>query len=335
MLACPGLGHMHQNTRLPGATARERHTVIALLVAGAMERLVWTLDPTKLEVVTSESHNVAVSLASTGKFADPLMNGSDYSAHVSMLTPLPSALAYWLFGIDTPHAELALSIISIGLVTLSLWLCWRIATFLTIPATARIVAIAILALVPLQFGLEVREARNWEVDWATVLFLCVLSRVIYSDLIECSGRYLTVTGATAGVLFVLNPPAGLGAIAVIGLYILQNRILSEASPLIAGTAIAVVILTIPWAIRNEVRLGAPILFRDNFGLELAISNYSGAVHPTNFKAEYLARVYDIHPLKEGPANIKLLAAGGEVSYYRKLGGDAWQWIWAHPGEFLF
>jgi hypothetical protein len=83
-----------------------------------------------------------------------------------------------------------------------------------------------------------------------------------------------------------------------------------------------------------VRLGAPIALRDNFGLELDLSNHSGAVNSADPKAVYLARLEDIHPLTVGPGNEKLRAAGGEVPYYNALGKEAEAWIASHPSDFL-
>ena len=59
-----------------------------------------------MHAVTTESHNIAVSLARTGRFADPFANGGGlHGPSFGMLTPLPSAVAYRLFGVDTPAAE--------------------------------------------------------------------------------------------------------------------------------------------------------------------------------------------------------------------------------------
>ena len=73
---------------------REAMVVIALLICGALERLVVPSNlttPYRFEV-----YNVAASLVTTGRFADPFGYPSGATAHVGMLTPLPSALAYWL-----------------------------------------------------------------------------------------------------------------------------------------------------------------------------------------------------------------------------------------------
>jgi hypothetical protein len=79
-------------------------------------------------------------------------------------------------------------------------------------------------------------------------------------------------------------------------------------------------------------LGAPILLRDNFGLELAFGNYPGAVDPADPRLAYWTRMTDIQTMHLTEAQLR--AAGGEVAYYRALGQTAWEWIDAHPWDFL-
>ena len=135
---------------------------------------------------------------------------------MGMLTPLPSALAYRLFGADTPLAEFVLSIWAVAVVSIGFWLAWRLACALEVPRLARIAAVAFVALVPLQFGLETREGRSWEVNLAVVLLLWVLLRLVLADKKDTGPRDLAMTGAIGGFLFIVSPPAGLAAVAADG-----------------------------------------------------------------------------------------------------------------------
>jgi hypothetical protein len=79
-------------------------------------------------------------------------------------------------------------------------------------------------------------------------------------------------------------------------------------------------------------LGAPIFLRDNLGLELALSNHSGAVHPADAHGAYLTRFDEIHPMRMAAGELE--ANGGEVAYYHTLSQQVQDWIAAHPWEFL-
>ena len=314
-------------------TEGEKRTVAIAVMVGALARLAWSLTAERIKPVINESHNVAVSLARTGQFADTFFAGQGPTAHVGMLTPLPSAFAYWLFGPDSFRAELLLVLWSAGLISLAIWLCWKLSVALRVPRAARLAAVLLVSLVPLQFGLEMREGRSWEVALAAALLIGSLLRLVEADGQETiTTRNHAVTGALVGLLFVVNPAAGLAAMTA-GAFALRHW--QAARWWIAPVACAAVIgvLTGFWAERNLAALHEPILLRDNLGLELDLSNYPGAVHPQDPHAAYMARLKQMHPLF-GDA-VYRLSAVGEVRYYGERGVEALRWIKQNPREFLF
>jgi hypothetical protein len=327
-----GVSTRDQTLSAAGAPSREPLIVISMLICGALARFVVGRGTNDLSHFPSESHNVAVSLATTGRFADPFGYPSGPTAHIGMLTPLPSALAYWLFGGDSPYAEIILYGWGAFLVCLSIWLCWRLAVVLGAPRAARLAAVAVVALAPLQFHMEVNENRNWEINLATVVLIWILLKLAESDANPLTRRSLVLIGASTGFLFILNSAAGLGAILSAALFH-GLRVPSRQwwiAPLFAvlvGGSLAGF-----WAERNMRELGAPIFLRDNLGLELALSNYSGALHAAEPNAAYFARLKEISPMVMAPGELD--AKGGEVAYYHALGQQTRDWIAAHPWDFL-
>ena len=279
-----------------------------------------------------EVYNVAASLVTTGRFADPFGYPSGPTAHVGMLTPLPSALAYWLFGVGSPRAEYLLTVWAVFLVCLSIWLCWRLAVALGVPRGARVTAVAVAALAPLYVAIEVRYGRNYEALPATVILIWILLKIVQADAGVLTRGWLILTGAWTGFLFILSPPAGLATVLSLGLFHLLRAPLRQWWIAPASALAVAGLLAGPWAVRNMHELGAPIFLRDDFGLELAFGNYPGAVHPTDPRLAYWTRMTEIQPMDLTEA--KLRAAGGEVAYYRTMGQAAWQWIGAHPWDFL-
>ena len=312
--------------------AGEPLIVISLLICGALARFVVGSGTNNFSPFPSESHDVAVSLATTGRFADPFGYPSGPTAHVGMLTPLPSALIYWLFGGDSPYAEFILYCWAAFLVCLSIWLCWRLAIVLDAPRAARLAAVAVAALAPLQFHMEINETRNMEINLATVILIWILLKLAESDVNVLTRRSLVLIGASTGFLFILNSASGLGAILSVALF--QGlRVPARQWWITPASALAVAgLLAGPWAVRNMLELGAPIFLRDDLGLELALSNYSGAVHAAVPSAAYLARLKEIHPMAMVPGELN--AKGGEVAYYHALGQQVRDWIASHPWEFL-
>ncbi len=326
-----GLSTRDQTLSVAGASSGEPLIVIFMLICGALARFVIGRGTNNLSHFPSESHNVAVSLATTGRFADPFGYPSGPTAHIGMLTPLPAALAYWLFGGDSPYAEIILYGWAAFLVCLSIWLCWRLAVVLGAPPAARLAAVAVAALAPLQFHMEVNENRNWEINLATVVLIWILLKLAESDVNILTRRSLALIGASTGFLFILNSAAGLGAILSGALFhglrvpYRQWWIAPLFIVLVGGSLAGL------WAERNMRELGAPIFLRDDLGLEIALSNYSGGEHAGDPNA-YFARLKEIHPMVMAPG--ELAAKGGEVAYYHALGQQTRDWIAAHPWDFL-
>jgi hypothetical protein len=330
----PGLGRIL--SALTTSRSREPSIVIAVLICGALARFVAEVRANTLASFDTESYHVAVSLAATGRFADPFGDPFPYpsgpTAHVGMLTPLPSAFVYWLFGGDSPYAEFILYCWAAFLVCLSIWLCWRLAVVLDAPRAARLAAVAVAALAPLQFRLEMSENRDWEINLATVVLIWILLKLAESDINVLRRRSLVLIGASTGFLFILNSASGLAAILSAALFHKlrvpprQWWIAPIFMVLVAGSLAGF------WAERNIRELGAPILLRDNLGLELALSNHSGALHAADPNAAYLGRAKEIHPMLMVPGELD--AKGGEVAYYRALGQQVRDWIATHPWEFL-
>ncbi|HEX9169028.1 MAG TPA: hypothetical protein VF886_08905 [Roseiarcus sp.] len=309
--------------------SREAAIVIAILICGALGRLVVTsgvTTPYRFEV-----YNVEASLVTTGRFADPFGYPSGPTAHLGMLTPLPSALAYWLFGVGAPRAEYFLTLWSVVLICLSIWLCWLLAVALEAPRYGRVAAVAVAALAPLYLSIEVRFGRNYEGPLATVILIWILLKMAQADAGVLSRGWLVLMGASTGFLFIWSPPAGLAAILSLVLFHLLRAPLRQWWIAPASALAVAGLLAGPWAVRNSFELGSPIFLRDNLGLELAIANYPGAVHPADPRLAHVARLKEIQTMFVTEAGLR--AAGGEVAYYDALGQTAWEWIGSHPRDF--
>jgi 4-amino-4-deoxy-L-arabinose transferase-like glycosyltransferase len=125
-------------------------------------------------------------------------------------------------------------------------------------------------------------------------------------------------GLAYGALLFLNP-APLGAAPALAAFVFRRGRI-RALALFLASAFAV---CVPWAIRNQVVLGAFSL-RPNFGVELRIGNHDDANgRPIPFK---------YHP-SHIEAERELYVRLGEVEYARENLGRAREWITEHPGRF--
>ena len=312
---------------------REPLIVILMLICGALARF---LDKSSANNWAPFQYRNPITwrcrCAATGRFADPFGYPSGPTAHVGMLTPLPSAFVFWLFGGDCPYAEFVLYCWAMFLVCLSIWLCWRLAVVLEAPRAARLAAVAVTALAPLQFRLEMSVNRSWEINLATVVLIWILLKLAESDVDALRRRSLVLIGASTGFLFILNSASGVGAILSVALFhklrvpFRQWWVAPLFMVLVGGSLAGF------WAERNMRELGAPIFLRDNLGLELALSNHSGALHAADPNRAYLTRFEEIHPTWMAAGQLD--ARGGEVAYYHALEHEVRDWVAAHPWGFL-
>lgn len=88
---------------------------------------------------------------------------------------------------------------------------------------------------------------------------------------------------------------------------------------------------VPWTVRNYGLVGKITLVRDNFGLELAVSNADNAT--ADMRENMLpGKTMATHPFLDS-AEARRMAALGERAYYERRGAEGRAWIVGHPTEF--
>ena len=100
----------------------------------------------------------------------------------------------------------------------------------------------------------------------------------------------------------------------------------------AATLAGAMIVFMPYSVERSMRVGAPLIVRSNFGLELFLSNNS-ASHPRfldNMADSMVMARY--HPLLRRREALRV-AKMGEGPYHTMLRREATAWIVAHPGSF--
>jgi hypothetical protein len=147
-------------------------------------------------------------------------------------------------------------------------------------------------------------------------------------------RDLALAAALWAVTAFVNPVTGLAAAACWAVFALRRLPFARAAQFAAMAAGGFALLVTPWALRNAQVLGAPVLLRSNFGLELALGNYPGAVSGATPAETFEQRLKAIHPYHSAAARAEIVRMGGEVAYSKALGAQAEHWIVAHPAQFV-
>lgn len=138
-------------------------------------------------------------------------------------------------------------------------------------------------------------------------------------------------GASA-LLFFTQPVAG-GAMDICWALVAVMRLRPDIIRIALVAALCHGVLLVPWTLRNERMLGAPIITRSNFGLEFAIANFPGALERGDSFEGWSETGRTLHP-NNAPGAQQRVREIGEVRYSRELGTRAWGWAASHPGAFL-
>ncbi len=268
-----------------------------------------------------EAQAISVSLAETGRFADPYMLPTGPTAHLPPIPPALNGLIYRAFGLTLTAGYLAwLMIIAFTAVLWGMlpWLAGRVG----LPGQAGVLAGLAGAVVP-------RWSGHGEGLTAVAigLLMVAFTRRWMSGRSTATGSLLL--GIAAGISFHVQPAlltVMLGWMAF-ELWWSKDRLkIRFAALLILGMIIA----CLPWGLRNYRTLDAVFFVRSNLGLELRMGNHEGAAAAM----EVMDRNQEhIHPrTHEGEA--RKVQALGEAAYMEQAGGDALEWICANFGTFI-
>jgi len=263
-----------------------------------------------------ESTKVALTLAKHGAFADPFIFPTGPTAHVAPGYPLVLSLVYRCFGAGTA-AEIAKRVLTCAVSSLQYACLPPLALLLGLSRRVGFSAAIFGALVPLQRYAE--SASSWESPWAAVLLMLLTAMLLQG----CGTGYLAACrfGVAWGIALLFAP--ALASIYAGFLWLLRRK-----ARTIAISFLTTVLCLLPWAYRNERRLGSWIWLRDNFGLELSISNQDGA------NARMGSNLPDYSHPHGSFVEASRVEALGEVEYNRRKLREALDWIRNNPGHFV-
>ena len=186
------------------------------------------------------------------------------------------------------------------------------------------VAVFLGFLLPIHLYTSAVAYRQWDQPTSALLLTALL--LVWTKPEVAGPGWLRPTAAIAviGGVGGLFAPA-LPMVAVIAACALGARH-RDWRPAVLGTVLVICAMA-PWAVRNQLVLGAPVLTRSNFGLELAVGNHDGATGVFD-----LATAPPIHPHDSIPAAERVTEVG-EIRFMQEMRQRAMSWIQEHPLRF--
>lgn len=301
-----------------------RYAIIG--AAAALSSLVytWLLGESKIggggEVVA-----IAESLASQGTFSDPFAAGK--SGPTALAAPVfPAVFAALLKLLGDEHgrqAALVLALIALGLHAV---LLIRLSGLLFRDRAPGLWAAGMCIALP-----AIRLIPSWDALYTadSLMAFCLLSAWAESK-IRSAFRRGAIIGMAGGAIALLNPSSLLVSTTWV-LFRIGRKWNAQAVRFCIAAALFCFATCLPWALRNQYRLGAPVL-KDNFGLTLHASNNDCAA--SSILEVINSGCNALHNPDASPEELALVQKMGEAHYDTYRRSTAIEWIRSHFSTFL-
>lgn len=232
-------------------------------------------------------------------------------------------VAFALFGVYTPAAVTAFQIGQVALMTLALWLAWRLVVRVRDGRTG-LLALALLVLYPSSWYFAVGDSHG------TALFLVFLMGALFTlerVLAGARGPWGALH-ALSVALGILTEPSCLFFFVWLEAWAAFRLLRGGAAPgrggrLLAFTGAALLVVIGPWFVRNLLALGAPVPLKSNLPMELYYGNNEESAW--NLHEGHLRRF----PAWNEEERLRLLAVG-EPEYGRQCLLRAAMFLHDHP-----
>jgi hypothetical protein len=275
----------------------------------------------------SENLNAGLTLARYGYLGDPFSVPTGPTAHIAPAYPALVALVRLL----TPSDAICLRALSFILAVVSscnIAALVPVARVLGLPRGSGLVA-AVIWVIPCFAWIEFSARHETPLTVAALLALVTLVTRTVAQPAPAAGSAVRL-GLLAGAAAYFSPTTLPVAVCTFcaGCPWRQWRLAGVLKITAIGTTLFVILIA-PYTVRNHHALGAWFFMRDNFGIELAMSNGPG----TQATADDNFRVLHQHPFISTAAALEVRQLG-EVAYNHRLQQTAVAWIRTHPRAFL-
>ncbi len=280
----------------------------------------------------NELGRIATEVALHHQFANPYVTPTGPTAHGAPLYPLIQSVWIVLFG-DTSTAGLCAAILNIVFSAIAAALMPALAAQCRIPLSVGILAGLFQAAVPVS---ALRELSFFESTFVAML-LVIASLITIRTFANASFSIRSALGYGLfwGLVLLASPVTVLvfAGFLLVGFHFFFQRRQNRSYAVFALTAIVSAgLVLVPWTVRNYLTFGSLFFVRDDFGLELKVSNNSDAtpLMDDNISLSYFQRMHPFFSAEEA----QLVRSLGEREYNRRALGAGLRWIEDHPTQFL-
>lgn len=298
---------------------------LALVVQAVFLRFVprqWVEPHTRWEVQA-----IAVSLAETGRFANPYLLPTGPTAHLPPIPPALTGLVYRIFGLSRASGYVAWMVHALPFAILWGLLPW-FAARIGLGTRTGVLAGCAGALLPTWLG----HGEGLAALSILLLVSAFLARWRHGDGRTEAARPLGL-GLGAGIALHIQPailPILLGLALVDGARLATRNGRRHAVRSIVCLTVGVLLACLPWGWRNYRAFDTLLFVRGNFGLELRMGHHEGATATM----DAMDRLGGHRHPRTDEIEARRVQKLGEAEYMRQAGREAMDWIAEHPGRFV-
>lgn len=311
-----------------------RQFFLLILVVGIITRVGLVVgSKSYLEPERAELVRVAQSLAEHGSFANPFCGETGLTAHVAPGYPFLLSALYKVMGTGLA-GEITKQILTSVIAALG----YALLPIMAVQCNMSVQIGAIAGLLGAVFPVRKWQETNggFEIVYAAVVFMVVFLLTLKS---WRNGRFTYATallnGLTWGVLLLFSPAflTVLVGVLIAGGFIFLKTSRYQYSRYAAVVAVVCGAVLAPWTIRNYKVFGSFIPIRDNFGLELYVSNNDKSKPTLDENLEPKGSMDSYHPFNNCAEAVKVRLEG-ELNYNHDKLRTALIWIRTHPKNFV-
>jgi hypothetical protein len=309
-------------------TRRRKFCLLACIVlfSASLARYRVSYDPSD-SVTGAENVRLARSLRDTGKFANPFPPlDTGPSAHLSPVFPAFLALLMKVFG-DKSTGMYAIKLAAVLVLSLQLALYPLFSKILGMGESNGIIGASTWIVA------KPRLVHSWEGLYVAILVAvsCCCYRRYLDEEAKGRSRLAWLLGCLVGFMILTSP-----TVAPIYATWLAWEMWRQKSTFFKVSLLPLVLLPVviiaPWTIRNYLVFHSFPVIRDNFGLELSVSNNDCARFGfwENAETGCFEKFHPYSNVNEARKVVEL----GEAKYNELQLQEALRWISSHPARFI-
>ncbi len=314
----------------PIQRALRSHPWFFIFVLGLTVRMVPVIVQQRYkDIQAPEMVEIGKTLAATGNFANPFPVPTGKTAICPPAYPFLLSLIFRALGV-TAVAELAIQLLASAAAALQFALLPWLAAASGFQRSVGIAAGYFGAAIPFWFWIETKG--SYDTAYTSLLVVALLAVFAQNTIASNAGLPLWY-GLAWGLTLLFNPTFLTVLAPLCALRIWRARDVSRKAALrdVVLTVTLAILVLVPWTVRNYLEFGSLFLIRDNYGLELSVSNgpESSPLFDENTRP---GGPYATHPF-HNDSEARRLSVLGEPRYFEEKKAAAFAWIRQNPAQF--